>query len=178
MADKQVKQRTSTFTTQGLKVNSTENRLTSRQLILCRKFLTANITLGVIRMHIAFKSLTLILLNKNPSTIPHSPNISLHNCGVILLYSRAFTNMPDIWESWSSFGFAVSHSSNTRQVWIWLFYPKSPQSMHLYSKYDAIILQSVINLAITRLRVQRPDVVSGSLSHSSICRLQAGEDSP
>jgi len=130
MADKQVERRTSTFTTQGPKVNSTENRLTSRRLILCMKFLTENITLGVIHMHIAFKSLKLILLNMNPSIIPYSRNIPLHNCGAILLYSRAFTNMPDIWESWSSFGFAVSYSSNTRQVWIqstWIFYPKNPQ---------------------------------------------------
>lgn len=181
MADKQVEQRTSTFTTQWLKVNSTENRLTSRQLILCREFLTESITLGVIHMPIAFKSLTLILLNKNPSIIPYSPNISLHNCGVILLYSRAFTNMPDISESWSLFGFAVSHSSNMRQVWIqsiWIFYPKKSQSMHLYRTCDAIILHPVINLAIITLRVQGPDVISGSLSHSSICWLQASEDSP
>jgi hypothetical protein len=181
MADKQVEQRTSTFTTQGPTANSTENRLTSRWQILWRKFLRENITLDVIHMHVAFKSLALILLNMNPSIIPYSPNISLHNCGAILLYSRAFTNMPDIWETWSSFDFAVSHTSNTRQVWIqstWIFYPKNPQSVHLYKKCDEIILHSVIYLAIIRLRVQRPEVISGSLSHSSICWLQAGEDSP
>ena len=182
MADKQVEQRTGTFTTQGPKsYQHRENKPTSRWPILCRKFLTDNIVLGVTHMRVAFKPLTLTLMNMNPSIISYSPNISLHNCGAILLYSRAFTNMPDIWESWSSFGFTVSHSSNKRQVWIqstWIFYPKNPHSVYLYRKYNALILHSVINLAIVQLRVRRPEVISGSLSHSSICWLQAGEDSP